>query len=458
MDKGEPLTAENCREANSFCGRVSTRQTCLDPITGIADRHTFLAALGEALTASSGEIALLVLDLERFGALNGVLGVKVCDLLLRQVATRLQDLCRSAELVGRIGGDEFAIITRLLPDEGNQLKTTVRQLTAVLERPFLIGNNQIVLSAHLGVASTALLPDRQSADLMGKAELALWTAKRSGAVGHVLFEPSLYKRAHAFQAMYQDLVHAMGNGEFELHFQPIFSLRTGAIESFEALLRWKHAKRGYISPSEFIPIAEECGLIVQIGRWVLDEACRFAREWPDNIKVSVNISPMQIAAGNLLGDVLASLASTGLPAERLDLELTESIFLSDTPETLAELGAIQALGVSLVLDDFGTGFSSLSYLRSFKFNKIKLDRSFVASICSDPACLAIATMVASVAAELGIGTVAEGIETPQQMALLKDQGFTQVQGFLLGNPMTASAAQDFILAPQLASSVRSMVA
>lgn len=416
----------------------------LDPLTGTANRIYFQEALARALSEPHGCVVLIYLDLDRFQLVNDCFSMRTGDRILREFSNRLSELCRQGEMVGRIGGDEFAVLARPTMDGPSMLVgETVERFRSALKEPFSSELGLIFLDASIGVA---VVPgDATEADaLMRKADLALHFAKNSGQKPYCAYEERLEARASAFHRLHQDLHAALLNDQLELAYQPIFSLISGRIASLEALLRWNHPEQGFISPSDFIPVAEQSGLINPLGRWVLLRACEEASGWLEPAKIAVNVSPLQLSQGTVLRDVTEALARSGLSPDRLELELTETVFLADGSETLATLRALQSMGVSLVLDDFGTGFSSLSYLRSFKFDKLKLDRSFVAALGSDPTSFTIARMVSQMASMLGIETVAEGVETPDQLAFLLLEGFQQVQGYFLAKPMAEHLVGEFL--------------
>lgn len=288
-------------------------------------------------------------------------------------------------------------------------------------------------------------------ELLKHADMALYRAKESGRCTFRFFEPSMDVRLRARRALERDLRHALVAGEFELFYQPLMNLRTGSISGFEALLRWHSPERGTVSPAQFIPLAEETGLIVPIGEWALRQACTESTRWPSDLKVAVNLSPVQFKKGKLPQLILATLASTGLPASRLEVEITESILLEESKTNLATLRQLRALGVGISMDDFGTGYSSLGYLRSFSFDKIKIDRSFVAELGENGECLAIVRAIAKLASNLGIPTVAEGVETQAQLELLHKEGCTEIQGYLFSRPIPAAEIAGLLNAHQSGS-------
>jgi predicted signal transduction protein with EAL and GGDEF domain len=351
------------------------------------------------------------------------------------VADRLRKCLRDCDMVARFGGDEFAVLQIGLagPHEASDLGD---RLVTLLSEPYDIDGQQGVIGASVGIA---LAPaDGESAEqLLRNADIALYQAKEDGRRVFRFFEPGMDARLRARRALESDLRKALSAGEFELYYQPLVTLETGVISGFEALLRWHHPVRGMVAPAEFIPVAEEIGLIVPIGEWVLHQACAEAAAWPDDLKVAVNLSPVQFKKGNLPQLVLATLASTGLPAARLELEITESIFLANSETNLATLRRLRVLGVGISMDDFGTGYSGLSYLRAFPFDKIKIDRSFISELGESTDCMAIIKAITNLGSSLGIPTLAEGAETEKQFAQLREAGCTEMQGYSFSRPVPA---------------------
>jgi predicted signal transduction protein with EAL and GGDEF domain len=315
--------------------------------------------------------------------------------------------------------------------------TLALRIVEAISAPYHICDHQIVVGVSVGISVAP--DDATDADqLLRNADLALYRAKNEGRRTYRFFEPGMDARMHARRQMELDLRSALANDGFELHYQPVFNLDTNTITAFEALLRWTHPERGSISPTQFIPLAEETGLIGAIGAWVLREACRQAQTWPDSIRVAVNLSPLQFKQNDLQPLVMSALAASGLAPGRLDLEITESVLLENTDKTLATLHQLRGLGVRISMDDFGTGFSSLSNLRSFAFDNIKIDRSFVQGLGHSEQCSAIVQAVAGLGAGLDVTTIAEGVETADQLEWVRAFGIIDVQGFFLGRPMPAS--------------------
>ncbi|MHC2293902.1 putative signal transduction protein with EAL and GGDEF domain [Bradyrhizobium barranii subsp. barranii] len=350
------------------------------------------------------------------------------DRLLKQVAERLTTAVRGGNLAARLGGDEFAVILAadVSPNEASACATL---LIDMLKAPYDLDGQEMVIGASIGIA---LSPGdgTTSEELMRNADMALYRAKSDGGGVHHFFEREMDLQAQKRRDMELDLRRAFANGEFELHYQPLVSIASDRISGFESLLRWRHPDKGMISPAEFIPVAEDIGLITQLGEWVLREACAEAVKWPVDVKVAVNLSPAQFRSRNLVQVVISALAQSGLSPKRLELEITESIFLAETDANLAILHQLRELGVSISMDDFGTGYSSLSYLRSFPFDKIKIDRSFVKDLAQRPDCVAIVRAISGLGRSLNITTTAEGVETEDQLDWLRAEGCNEVQGFL----------------------------
>jgi diguanylate cyclase (GGDEF)-like protein/PAS domain S-box-containing protein len=402
-----------------------------DGLTDLPNREFYQERLRQALTdakASNKRVAVLCVDLDLFKNVNDSFGHPMGDRLLRLVADRLRSQVRSNHLAARLGGDEFALIltSEVTPNEICDFST---RLISVLSDSYDIDGVEVVIGASVGIA---LSPSDGTTfeELMRNADMALYRAKADGGGLHRFFEREMDLLAQKRREMEIDLRRAFGNGEFELHYQPLVNIGADRISGFESLLRWRHPDKGMISPADFIPIAEDIGLIVAIGEWVLREACTEATNWPDDVKVAVNLSAVQFRSRNLVQAVISALAHSGLSPRRLELEITESVFLAETEANLAILHQLRQLGVSISMDDFGTGYSSLSYLRSFPFDKIKIDRSFVKDIAERPDCVAIVRAISGLGRSLNITTTAEGVETVDQLDWLRNEGCNEVQGFL----------------------------
>ncbi|MFE1601136.1 putative bifunctional diguanylate cyclase/phosphodiesterase [Methylobacterium sp. ID0610] len=406
-----------------------------DALTDLPNRVLFRERLMAAIAhqAAGGIVALLCLDLDRFKLVNDTLGHPAGDALLRQAAARLT-ACVPDGIVSRLGGDEFAILVGV--PEREAASAIGERVIAALTRPFTIGGHEVCVGASVGIA---LAPgDAGDPDmLLRKADMALYAAKAAGRRTARAFEPAMEAEIQARRALERDLRAAFAASGLQVHYQPQRESRDLGIVGCEALLRWNHPERGFISPAEFVPIAEDIGLIGPLGEWVLRTACREAAGWARPVRVAVNLSPLQFRTADLAGQVRAVLAESGLDPRRLELEITESVLLSDSAANIALLHDLRALGVRIAIDDFGIGYSSLSYLRTFPFDKIKIDRSFTAALGSDPHSAAIVRAVADLAVNLGMDTVAEGVETQEQSVLLRLCGCTELQGFLLGRPVPA---------------------
>jgi diguanylate cyclase (GGDEF)-like protein/PAS domain S-box-containing protein len=410
-----------------------------DGLTNLANRELYQERLKQALerTASTEKrVAVMCIDLDLFKNVNDSFGHPMGDRLLQAVAERLGAQTRGGDLAARLGGDEFAVILSndVTPSQASDF---AKRLIETLSAPYVIDGNELVIGASVGIA---LSPGdgTSSEELMKNGDMALYRAKQDGGGVHRFFEKEMDRQAQKRRDLEQDLRRAFAHGEFELHYQPLVDLASNRINAFESLLRWRHPHKSMVSPADFIPVAEDIGLIVPLGEWVLREACAEAAKWPDGIKVAVNLSAVQFRSRNLVQVVVSALAQSGLAPTRLELEITESIFLAETEANLATLHQLRALGVSISMDDFGTGYSSLSYLRSFPFDKIKIDRSFVKDLIERSDCVAIVRAISGLGRSLNITTTAEGVETTEQLDWLRAEGCNQVQGFLFSAARPAS--------------------
>ena len=411
-----------------------------DLLTGLPNRANFTQHLDHQLRLverRGGHVALLCMDLDNFKAINDTLGHPTGDELLRRIAIRLNEELGDV-FVARLGGDEFVLV-QPFGGEAGAIDELARRALAAVEVPIHINEHVLDGKASVGIA-IAPADGTNNNTLMRSAELALYKAKEAGRGTYRFFEEPMNALAQSRRAIEVDLRHALGKGELELHYQPLFYLAADRVGGFEALLRWNHPTRGAISPAEFIPIAEETGLIVQIGSWVMQEACRQAAQWPEHVRVAVNVSSIQFQRPGLSHVVLQALQNSGLKPDRLEIEITESIFLERSDTTLQLLHTLRGLGVRVALDDFGTGYSSLSYLQSFPFDKIKIDRSFVIALETRPGAAAIVKAIIDLAGALGMETTAEGVEEAGQLAILRKQGATSIQGFLFSRPLPAAEA------------------
>jgi diguanylate cyclase (GGDEF)-like protein len=410
-----------------------------DALTELPNRVLFQKHLVEALSrrARSGDqLAVHFIDLDRFKTVNDTLGHPLGDALLRVAAERLRGCVREGDTVARLGGDEFAVVQTGLTDMSGATRLAERVVEA-MAAPFDIQGHQVMIGASVGVSAAP--SDGDDADaLLKKADMALYRAKADGRGAFHFFERAMGEQLQARRALELDLRRALVAGEFQLYYQPLYNLGDDRVTGCEALLRWNHPERGMVSPADFIPLAEEIGLIVQLGEWVLREASAEAARWPDHVRLAVNLSPAQFRDRGLVRTVISALAVSGLPAERLELEITESVLLQDNAANMSMLHDLKALGVRISMDDFGTGYSSLSYLRSFPFDKIKIDQTFVRDILEDSDALAIIKAVLDLGASLGIVTTAEGVETVEQLNALRDQGCAEIQGYFISRPAPAS--------------------
>ncbi len=412
-----------------------------DDLTGLLLRNAFMAELQKALveeTDSGKFVAVLCLDLDRFKIVNDTLGHQVGDNLLSKVGDRLRSACRKGDIIARLGGDEFVILLTGI-DEPQEAEQLAQRLVDLIGRTYVLNGHTVNIGVSVGVA---LAQSGQARDLIRNADLALYEAKRAGRGRYRFFENGMEASLHERRELEIDLRRALALKQFELHFQPFLDLSTNVVIGFEALLRWNHPVRGSVPPLSFISVAEENGLIVKIGDWVLQTACQAAASWPGDYVVAVNVSPLQFKADTLLKTVSSVLERTGLAPELLELEITEGALLDDTENVLTTLHALRDLGVRISMDDFGTGYSSLSYLQKFPFNKIKIDRSFVSG--SDADSQAILRAVSGLGSNLGMAITAEGVETPEQLSRIKDQNCTHVQGYLTGKPMDTAKLFAFL--------------
>jgi diguanylate cyclase (GGDEF)-like protein len=376
------------------------------------------------------EFAVLFLDLDRFKFVNDTLGHRIGDLLLQEVAQRLKRSLGTTGVLARLGGDEFAVV---MPEVSSRvaLEALAVSLASAVGEPCELDGHRVRSSVSIGIAVGP--SDGESADdLLMAADLALYAVKANGRGTYQFYERSMNKELSDRRQIEMDMREAIERKDLELHYQPIIDLRRNIVTGFEALARWQHPVRGMVPPAAFIPLAEDSGLILQLGEWALAEACRRAVEWPTHLKVAVNLSPVQFSAPNLVDRVARILAETGLAPNRLELEITERIFMDNSEHTLSILHQLKALGVGISMDDFGTGYSSLSYLRSFPFDKIKIDRAFVSDLTEGNEHIVIVQAVVSIARALGMTTTAEGVETPDQQRYLTALGCDEAQGFLFG--------------------------
>ena len=409
-----------------------------DSLTGLGNRLLFKEQLEEALkdvSVASHPLAVLFLDLDGFKAVNDTLGHSIGDLLLKSVATKLRDILPRTDRIARLGGDEFAILQISAAQPGSSI-ALAEKIIEVVGQPNSIDGHDVTVGASVGIA-VARPGDMNTENFLKSADLAMYSAKSDGRGTYRTFDPEMDAIVQARRLLERDMRTALAQDGFRLFYQPLVNLQTKKVTAFEALMRWQHPERGMVPPSDFIPVAEEMGLIVQLGEWALRQACAEATEWPDDICVSVNLSPLQFSKGNLVSSVMSALASAGLPASRLELEITESVLLEKSERNITILNQLRDLGVRISMDDFGTGYSSIGYLRSFPFDKIKIDQSFVRDLLVDEGSLAIVRAIAGLGVSFGMITTAEGVETEEQMRCLNLEGCIEVQGYLYSRPVPA---------------------
>ena len=440
MASFEEITARRVAEAGA------RQEAMRDSLTGLCSRALFQEQVTVALRGSDDGppgYAVMLIDLDRFKAVNDTLGHPVGDALLRLVAKRLRSVVRQHDTIARLGGDEFGLLVSpaLAQDD---MAALAGRIVDVLGRPYLVDGHLVNVGASIGVAVSP--QDGQDYNqLLKNADLALYAAKNAGRSTYSFFEPAMDARALARRTLEIDLRKALALGEFELHYQPQIDLESEAVVGFEALVRWRHPERGLVSPADFIPLAEEIGLIVPLGDWVMREACTQATRWPVGISVAVNVSPYQFEDCDRLVDVVTkALAGSGLPGHRLEIEITESVLLRSEKTVLAALHRVRAMGVRVAMDDFGTGYSSLSQLHSFPFDKIKIDRSFVTGHADTAGQNAIIRAITALGVSLGMATIAEGVETPDQLARIRAEGCMSVQGYLFSKPVPVEQINNLI--------------
>ncbi|WP_267424466.1 EAL domain-containing protein [Methylobacterium sp. GC_Met_2] len=422
-----------------------------DGLTGLPNRarfHDLLTRHAASYGVDDRTFAILVLDLDRFKLVNDTLGHGLGDTLLCKVAQRLIKALGERDMVARLGGDEFAIL-QVDPVGPEAVEALAARIVELIGRPFLIDRQLVNIGASVG-AALAPADGTETSALLRNADLALYKAKADGKGTFRRFEPVLDARVQARRGLEVDLRRAIAVQEFELHYQPLVDARTGRITAAEALVRWRHPERGLVSPADFIPLAEETGLIGPLGQWVLRTACLQAARWPSHIRVAVNLSPVQFRDLSLAETVKAALAASGLAADRLELEITEGVLLADEERTMATLTRLRAAGVGISMDDFGTGYSSLSYLRRFPFNKLKVDQSFVRQLPGDPESAAIVRAIITMGTCLGMTITVEGVETAEQFAFTAASGCDQVQGYHISRPLPVAEFLSFVEAREAA--------
>ncbi len=420
----------------------ATRLARYDALTGLANRLQMSQALEKILSAqaeANRHCAIMLLDLDRFKQVNDTMGHPAGDALLKQVSQRLERSVGKIGQVGRLGGDEFKVIVPSKTSAG-VLQDIAREIIHSLSQPYSIDGQRVVIGASVGIA-IAPQHGKNSEELIRNADLALYAAKDGGRGRFHFYSEDLHAEAEAKAKLEEDLRDAVANEELQLHYQPVVATATNKIAGFEALLRWQHAEKGWISPERFVAIAEDSGMIQEIGEWALRRACRDLSQWPDEVGVAVNVSPVQFSNAELPRIVASAIAQAGVRASRLELEITESVFLGDDEGTDAMFTALKNIGVRLALDDFGTGYSSLGYLKKAPFDKIKIDQSFVRGMTEEGSRnAAIISSITSLANALGMDTTAEGVETHDELDLIRDHGCSHVQGYIYDRPLTFDVA------------------
>jgi diguanylate cyclase (GGDEF)-like protein len=446
-DGGWVATHEDITEVKLAEERI-THVANHDALTGLANRSLFSEMLEQALRrVRRGErLALLYLDLDHLKRVNDTLGHPIGDQLLKQAAARLRGCVRDIDLVARLSGDEFAVIQSSIEDPSDAAALATRIREAIIA-PYDLDGHQVIVDISVGI-SIAPNDATELNELLKTADIALYEAKNTGRGIYCFYESDMNARMQARGQLERDLRNALANGEFELFYQPIVRLKDNSISGFEALLRWRHPERGMISPAEFVPVAEEMGLIIPLGEWVLRTACAEAATWPGDIKVAVNLSSIQLTNPKLVETIIGAIASARIPAAKLELELeiTESAFLQNTASNLSVLRQLHELGVQFAMDDFGTGYSSLGYLLNFPFHKIKIDRSFITGLSSNGEAGAIVRAIANLARDLKMAVIAEGVESEWQLQQVKLLGCTEMQGYLFSPPRPRAEIHRLFLA------------
>jgi len=443
-DGGFVLTFEDITENRRTQDQIS-HMAHYDALTDLPNRLVFYEKMAELLRfgPQSGTFAVFSLDLDHFKSVNDTLGHPIGDRLLQAVAGRMLHCVRETDMVARLGGDEFAIL-QVTFDKPADISVLASRLIDTIGAPYQFDGQQVMVGASVGIA-VAPADGTDPDQLIKNADLALYRCKADGGGVYRFFEAEMDARMRERSALELDLRKAIVNGEFTLNYQAVVNIKTGKVTVCEALIRWHHAERGWVAPMDFIPIAEETGLIVPIGEWVLNQACAEAAQWPDEVAVAVNVSPSQFKSADFVQVITAALAKSHLPASRLEIEITELVLMQDNASALASLHRIKELGVSIAMDDFGTGYSSLGYLRSFPFDRIKIDQSFIRDLSKDEESLAILRAVVGLGRSLGIVTTAEGVETWDQLEVLRTEGCTDAQGYLFSRPQNAAGLREFLV-------------
>jgi len=443
---GSVVIVEDVTERRTAEQRID-RMARFDALTSLPNRNHLHEQLEHTLTSieeDDGRLAVLFVDLDEFKQVNDTLGHPSGDQLLCAVADRLLAIVSSNEMVARFGGDEFVILQRQRRTVDDSAEELARAIVSSLSQPYQIDGHDIIIGASIGIAYAPR--DGSDPDLLLKnADMALYHAKSNGKGAVRVFDSSMDAEAHARRALEMDVRHALAANQLELYYQPLLDLKTMKIRTCEALLRWRHPERGMVPPNEFIPVAENIGIITEIGEWVVQEACRECANWPSEVRVAVNLSPVQFRHSGLISVVTDAIEAAGIDPDRLELEITESVLLKDTPTTRAMLEQLVEAGVRISLDDFGTGYSGLSYLQTFPLNKVKIDRSFVTELHSGDRSLTLLRGMAKLSSALGLSVVVEGIETPEQLDIVAAEGTVdEAQGYLFSVPLPARQLRDLI--------------
>jgi len=436
-DGGAIITYDDITEAREGQKQIA-HMAFHDVLTGLPNRRSFVENV--ARLSGRPSFLLLMIDLDRFKAVNDTLGHAVGDMLLIEVARRMHDGCSPTDLLFRLGGDEFAILTERNPAEGRALAANI---IAGLSRRFMVGEHAISIGASAGLAQWHLGDDPERLQQM--ADLALYKAKENGRGRVEIYREGMMEEAERQRKFDADLAGAIKAGQFKLNYQPLYNLPARELSGFEALLRWHHPERGVVPPAEFIPMAEQSGAIVEIGAWVIEEACRQAALWPDHLYMSINVSPVQLRSMDILRRLTHALNKYRLAPRRIEIEITETAMVDDNQQIAATLAGLRALGVRIAMDDFGTGYSSLAHLREFELDRIKIDRSFINTSHTDAGSAAVVRAVISMAQDLAIETTGEGVEDEQQLANLIAIGCGTAQGYLLGRPVDAARATELVM-------------
>ena len=430
------LASRNSRQIELANQRV-LELAQIDALTGLPNRAFFLEQLEQTdpyERRRRGAFSILMLDLDRFKNVNDSLGHAAGDALLRQVALRLQSALRGSDVLARLGGDEFAIIQAGCDDQRAGSIDLATRISKLIAEPFLLPGHRVEIGTSIGIA---MAPEHGSdqEQLLKKADLALYRSKSAGRNCYTVYDEAMSVELEARNTLEGDLRDAIARCQFEVHYQPFFDVQSGDRQGLEALVRWRHPTRGLVPPDQFIPLAEDTGLIVPLGEWVLRRACDDATRWPADIKVAVNLSPVQFKQTDLFDVIQSALRNSGLSPKRLEIELTESVLLERVVENHAFMQKLKSIGISLALDDFGTGYSSLSCLTAFPFDKIKIDKSFIGNLTNSHKSAAIISSIVTLACGLDMSVTAEGVETREQFEKLRTLGVNFAQGYLLGRPV-----------------------